>query len=463
MAESANRPPRLFFDLTLSRRLVGQPPVGIVRTEVRLAAHLLHTRPGLYNFCAFHGDLGEFVALDRDEAAAILAPTAPRRLPPERRIPPAHRWLDYRLKRPVRRAVRRLASRLPPQLAASLTELQRSARALRIATAALGRALIDQAPVVGATRPRAPADGRPAIEFRPGDVLVSVGMAWQDGFLTRLLAKKQECGLRVVMFCHDMIPIDFPHLVAPTEVAFFRQCYVDMVRCADKILCNSSHTRDRLQHFLAGFDRRPVLGTLELGSDPLSASTADWPARLPALQPGRFVLFVSTIEIRKNHRLAYQLWSRLNENEPTLVPLVCVGGAGWRTGDLTRLIAADHELRGKLILLGGLADDDLGWLYRHCAFTLYPSFFEGWGLPVAESLAHGKYCVASTAPSVAELSRGVLDLLDPLDFAAWYHEIRRLLTDPGYLRAKERRIAGYRPRSWAEAGEQFVAETAGFR
>ena len=57
----------------------------------------------------------------------------------------------------------------------------------------------------------------------------------------------------------------------------------------------------------------------------------------------------------------------------------------------------------------------------------------------------------------------MLDLLDPLDFAAWYREVRRLLTDPGYLRTKERRIAGYRPRSWAEAGEQFVAETAGFR
>jgi len=260
-----------------------------------------------------------------------------------------------------------------------------------------------------------------------------------------------------------MIPIDFPHLVAPSAVTFFRQCYVDMVRCADKILCNSGHTRDRLQHFLAGFERRPVLATLELGSDPLPAPTDDRPARLPLLQAGRFVLFVSTVEIRKNHRLAYQLWSRLNATEPSLVPLVCVGGPGWRTDDLTCLIAADPELRGKLILLGGLADDDLGWLYRHCALTLYPSFFEGWGLPVAESLAYGKYCVATTAPSVAELSRGVLDLLDPLDFAVWHREVRRLLTDPGYLRTKERRIAGYRPRSWVEAGEQFVAETAGFR
>ena len=463
MADIANRPPRLFFDLTLSRRLVGQPPVGIVRTEVRLAAHLLHTRPGLYDFCAFHGDLGEFVALDRDEVVAILEAAAPDRHPSGPGIRPVSRWLDHRLKRPVRRAVRRVTAWLRGELPAPLFELCRSAGALCIATVALGAALVRQTLAAGGGSSPTPTDIRRAIDFRPGDVLVSVGMAWQDGFLTRLLVKKQERGLRVVMFCHDMIPIDFPHLVAPSQVAFFRKCYIDMVQCADKILCNSSHTRDRLRHFLAGFDRRPILATVELGSDRLAAPTHDWPAHLPPLQPGRFVLFVSTIEIRKNHRLAYQLWSRLNETEPALVPLVCIGGTGWRTDDLTRLIAADHDLRGKLILLAGIADDDLGWLYRHCAFTLYPSFFEGWGLPVAESLAYGKYCVASSAPSVAELSRGMLDLLDPLDFAAWYREIRRLLTDPGYLRTKERRIAGYHPRSWAAAGEQFVAETAGFR
>src|SRR5215470_4518237 len=107
MADKANRPPRLFFDLTLSRRLVGHPPVGIVRTEVRLAAHLLYTRPGLYEFCAFHGDLGEFVALDRDEAVAILEPAPPRRLASRPGRQPASHWLDYRLKRPIRRAVQR--------------------------------------------------------------------------------------------------------------------------------------------------------------------------------------------------------------------------------------------------------------------------------------------------------------------------------------------------------------------
>jgi glycosyltransferase involved in cell wall biosynthesis len=465
MVEPAPMLPRLFFELTLSQRLVGQPPVGIVRTEIRLASHLLRSRPGLYHFCVFHADLGEFVALDRDETIAILEPAAPRRGPlDDPAIVPCNGWLEHRVKRPVRRIARSLKARIPARLPPSLIEFGQSAGALRMAAVALCRSLVDYARDAITTRPPPPADDRLPIDFRRGDVLITVGMAWQDGFLARLLAKKQEHGIKVVMFCHDLIPIDFPHLVAPSEVVFFQRCYADLVGCADKILCNSSYTRDRLVHFLANFDHRPILATLELGSDPLPATTLEWPAALPPLRPGRFVLCVSTVEIRKNHRLIYHLWSRLNETEPALLPpLVCVGGPGWRTDDLMRLIAADRNLRGKLILLRGLADGDLGWLYRNCAFTLYPSFVEGWGLPVAESLSYGKYCVASTAPSIAELSRGLLDLLDPLDFAAWHREIRRLLTEPGYLRAKERRIATYRPRDWASAGEQFVAETAAFR
>jgi len=131
---------------------------------------------------------------------------------------------------------------------------------------------------------------------------------------------------------------------------------------------------------------------------------------------------------------------------------------GWLSGDLLSLIQGDVRLRGKLILLHDVSDAALGWLYRHCAFTLYPSFVEGWGLPVAESLAVGKYCVASTAPSIRELSQGLLDQLDPLDFMAWYREVMRLLREPGYLAAKERRLAHFRPVEWHAAGEHLLGE-----
>jgi len=264
-----------------------------------------------------------------------------------------------------------------------------------------------------------------------------------------------------------MIPIDFPHLVAPEPGRpSSANATSTWSQCADKILCNSGQTRDRLQHFLAGFDRRPVPRHPGAGQRTASrCRPATGPPALPPLQPGRFVLFVSTIEIRKNHRLAYQLWSRLNEAEPALMPLVCVGGVGWRTDDLTRLIAADHDLRGKLILLGGPRRRGSRLALSPIAPSrCIPPSSKAGACRVAESLAYGKYCVASTAPSVAELSRGRARpsrsaRLRPPGIARF----RRLLTDPGYLRTKERHIAGYRPRSWAEAGEQFVAETAGFR
>jgi glycosyltransferase involved in cell wall biosynthesis len=453
--------PRLFFDLTLSRRLVGQPPVGIVRTEVRLAGHFLESGPGSCRFCAFDGDSGEFHALEPAEASAIIHPIAP---PPPATEPSTgphpgglRRWIG----RSCRRAVGPWLARRAPELCRAIAVLVDSGRALLQAVASLCRAVVHSAGRPAAPRPAGRA-GRPRrLEFRPGDTLVVVGMAWQNGYWRHLQAEKRERGLRVVALCHDLIPVDYPHLVAPSQVAFFRQGYADLVACADKILCNSAYTRERLLQFLAGFDRKPETAVIELGSDPFPAAPMERPAGLPDVTPGRFALFVSTVEIRKNHRLLYQLWNRLAETEPAvLVPLVCVGGPGWRTDDFMRVVAANRRLDGRLFLLQGIDDAALAWLYRNCSFTLYPSLVEGWGLPVAESLSQGKYCVASSASSVIELSRGLLDLLDPLDFAAWHREVRRLLTEPGYLDAKERRLAGYRRRDWAAAGRQFAAEVA---
>ena len=140
------------------------------------------------------------------------------------------------------------------------------------------------------------------------------------------------------------------------------------------------------------------------------------------------------------------------------------------SGDLEPKVASPDEVTADAVRLEAqvLAESDAGiarnealaWLYRNCAFTLHPCFAEDWAQPVAESLAGGKYCVATTAPANAELAQGLLDLLDPLDFVAWHREVGRLLTDAGYRRTKESRIAAYRPRDWTSAGDQLVAEIA---
>jgi glycosyltransferase involved in cell wall biosynthesis len=169
--------------------------------------------------------------------------------------------------------------------------------------------------------------------------------------------------------------------------------------------------------------------------------------------PPRYVLFVSTIELRKNHRLLVRVWQRLLERHGAdLVPnLIFAGKIGWLVDDLLADLEASEYLNGKIILLRGLSDAELQQAYRSCLFTVFPSLSEGWGLPIAESLAHGKFCVASNHTSIPEAGGNLVDYFDPLDEDDALAKIERPLTDRAYLAAREAQLrAEYRPRTWED-------------
>ena len=145
---------------------------------------------------------------------------------------------------------------------------------------------------------------------------------------------------------------------------------------------------------------RPV-APLRLGSErrqPPSVRSRHLPA------PGSYALIVSTIEARKNHLLLFRVWRRMLEEMPSdCVPtLVFAGRIGWLVADLMQQIANTDNLGGKLVIVESPCDTDLASLYHGCLFTLLPSFFEGWGLPVRESLAFGKPCLIAYRTSLPE-------------------------------------------------------------
>jgi glycosyltransferase involved in cell wall biosynthesis len=195
----------------------------------------------------------------------------------------------------------------------------------------------------------------------------------------------------------------------------------------------------------------PEISVIRLGTDLATGTRKDAPH--PDLADRPFVLCVGTIEARKNHELLYHVWDRLVARHGERTPiLVLVGMVGWGIQDLLSRIQLNPRLAGKILILQNVADASLIWLYEHCLFTVFPSFVEGWGLPVVESLALGTPCVASNARAVVEATQGLVPTLDPLDFAAWLDHIDRWSFDPQALRAAGDRVRAYRPPSWREHG-----------
>jgi glycosyltransferase involved in cell wall biosynthesis len=104
-----------------------------------------------------------------------------------------------------------------------------------------------------------------------------------------------------------------------------------------------------------------------------------------------------------------------------------------------------------------LSDAELCECYRSCLFTVFSSLCEGWGLPIAESLAQGKFCVASNRTSIPEVGGDLIDYFDPKNEDDAYAKIERLLLDSVYLTEREAQLrTEYRPRTWTDCLHALV-------
>jgi glycosyltransferase involved in cell wall biosynthesis len=172
------------------------------------------------------------------------------------------------------------------------------------------------------------------------------------------------------------------------------------------------------------------------------------------------VLFVSTIERRKNHEVLYKALHVLAERRQ-LDPefkLVFVGMPGWGVADLLKDIELDPLTRGNIVQINHANDAELRRLYEACQFFVYPSFYEGWGLPVAEALALGKFVLASDRGSIPEVAGSLVEYVDPWNATAWADAIARYWTDEALLAERTHRVQSeYRQISWDAAAETVLA------
>jgi glycosyltransferase involved in cell wall biosynthesis len=125
------------------------------------------------------------------------------------------------------------------------------------------------------------------------------------------------------------------------------------------------------------------------------------------------------------------------------------------TGDLLQQIKLNPILKDRLLVLHRVAQPLLNLLYRECLFTVYPSFEEGWGLPVAESLRHGKVCISSSRGALSEISPLVI-LLDPIDVCLWRDAIQTHIANASLRADAEARIRrSFVPTTWEQSAQCF--------
>ena len=296
-------------------------------------------------------------------------------------------------------------------------------------------------------------------EARPGDVLLTLGSPWFCEDYARIASWARNARrLRFGIFIHDMVPMNHPEWCDMGVVRTFRAWHDSVVPFCDLVLTNSRHTAREVEEWAARTGLRLARPARPM---PIGTGFAGEPAggALPAGLPEArtYVLFVSTLEARKNHALLVRVWRALLDEErsgqrprDSVPDLVFAGRVGWLVSDLVQQLENAAWLEGRVRLILGPTDAELRALYEGCLFSLFPSWHEGWGLPVTEAQALGVPVLCSSTSALPEAGGTLARYFDPGDTASCRRAVARLLDHPEELAAWRADVRSrFEPTPWS--------------
>ena len=305
-----------------------------------------------------------------------------------------------------------------------------------------------------------PENGRSWPEFRCGDIFVELDAAWGDP-LDRfsLLMHLKKKGVIVVCVHYDAVPVLFPDFSHPNTVYRYG-CYLAAhLDCADYFFCISDTVRNDLQNVSLKLTGRAVSAfTFPLGADFVwSENTGEGiPGNevVDRLLTEKYILVVGTIEPRKNHRMLLAGYDLITEQSRP--KLVLVGKQGWNVEELTAMIKARVDFGNQVYWLDNLDDNQLRRLYEKAFVCVTTSHYEGFGLPVIESLSHNSVTVCTRGGALEEAANGAGCILEE-NTAQCLAETMVELTDNQALYDRYHECAKkYQPPAWKDSCHRFL-------
>ncbi|MCD7736738.1 MAG: glycosyltransferase family 4 protein [Lachnospiraceae bacterium] len=246
-----------------------------------------------------------------------------------------------------------------------------------------------------------------------------------------LLRKKYVLGT-----IHDMGCWDCPETMKKQMVWYFRLSYFWMAKHAKRIITISEFSRDRIRQILKVPDTKIAVAYCGISPE------FQKPYRLTGQQrrhlcrsyhlPEEYILCLSTLEPRKNMRLLLHAYLELYKQGKIKTKLVLAGRTGWKIEAL--LSEADADESGQVVLTGFIDDVDLPAIYSNAKYFVFPSLYEGFGIPPLEAMAQGVPVIASDASSLPEVLGNVPVYFRSDDF----EDLKRALLEMEQISEKDR-------------------------
>ncbi|MEN3237870.1 glycosyltransferase [Methylobacterium ajmalii] len=302
------------------------------------------------------------------------------------------------------------------------------------------------------------------VQFSSNSCLLSVGCTWWiPNFTAAVNEARYKFKIIYASFVHDLIPILARNFCQSQLIHEFTQWIYTTLEQSDIIFANSENTAKDLVEVAKSvhdYESSPVV--CKLNAKPLLQQTKEISTISKNIKDytlGPFVIYVSTIERRKDHLLVFSAWIDLCKRygDDSVPNLICVGKVASENDEAMQFYNSNPKLAQKVRIISDASDSDLHFLYNHCLFSIYASRYEGWGLPVTESLYYNKIPLIANNTSLIEAGEQFAAYFETGNKNSFIDAITHLIFNSDYRRRLENKAKSVQPRNWSDIAKFIIS------
>lgn len=275
-------------------------------------------------------------------------------------------------------------------------------------------------------------------------------------FSPHIIPAELSSGVKKIMTCHDLSFVHYPGFFSlQHNLWHWLSRPKRHAKRADRIIVDSDSTKDDLiNYYNIGADK---ISVVPLGVDDQFRPIEKKDGRLDIVKakyflPDKFALYLGTLEPRKNIESIISAFAQFGLKHPDY-SLVIAGSPGWKYRSIISA-ARSTGLAGKILFTGFIEDQDKSSVYNLAEFFLYPSFFEGFGLPVLEAMSCGVPTITSNRSSLPEVAGDAALMVDPYNVAELIWAMEELVGDKNlYGELKRRGLDKSKNFSWDKCAQ----------
>ena len=262
---------------------------------------------------------------------------------------------------------------------------------------------------------------------------------------------------KLYFYIHDLIPIRFPEYVRENDDIKHENRLNTVLSFKESIiLTNSEYSKKDILDFIKekNINYENDIHVLHIGVEEHfidKKNISQIENKFDFFKP--YFLYVSTIEPRKNHLLLLNLWRKmieLSKNKDEIPKLILVGKRGWENQCIVAMLDRCKKINKYVIELNNLTDEELIVLYKNSQALLFPSYIEGWGMPIVESLTLNVPVICNNISVFKEAGQSIPEYVDVFDANKWLQIIKDYSNDSLIRKKQIERIKKFKTPTWEE-------------